>query len=73
MSEKRFYTPTELLKKYPQVADKLRWSRNDLGHLVRTGVIYGERVKGKTIIDEQSFLNAVRFTNSVIESRLIKV
>jgi hypothetical protein len=69
MSKGNLLSIPELKKKYPNHP----FSSNDLGRFLRLHLLEGESNKKYTLIDEKSFLQLVKFRNSVIETKMVPV
>lgn len=73
MPKKNYLTPTELINKYPEVSEKMNWSANDIGYMLRLRVLNGYTTKRKTMIDEESFLGIVNWANTITQDRIVKI
>lgn len=64
-------TAAEILKKYPDLANKLQWNSADLGHFMRCKLVNGyyNRNKRVSMIEEASLLRVVGFINAGMEER----
>lgn len=66
-------TPTELIEKYPQVADKWGWDARFIGNLLSYKVLDGSynRTGKVSLVVEASFLELMTFLNNRIKQRII--
>ncbi len=71
MLEKKYWSPEELIRKYPAVTDKFNWSSRELGLFLRCKLLdgYYDRTKRTALIKEPSFIKLIRYTNGTIEDQ----
>ncbi|WP_343636310.1 hypothetical protein [Fluviicola sp.] len=62
-----FYTPDELVHKYPQVVDDLDWNASKIGVFFNAGLLDGYRdgKEYKALINETSFLELVNYATAI--------
>ena len=63
------------MQKYPELEQKLGWSKSDLGVMLRGKVLggYYSRNKKRSLIDEQSLLMLIAFINKNLEAQKIEL
>lgn len=68
-----YLSPTELIEKYPEVANKFNWSPRELGLFLRCKLLdgYYDRRKRSALIKEPFFIQLVSFVNQSIENQKI--
>ena len=68
-----FLNPDEIMYKYPELEQKLGWSKSDLGVMLRGKVLggYYSRNKKRSLIDEQSLLRLISFINKNLEEQKV--
>ena len=66
-------TPSELIDKYPQVADKWGWDARFIGNLLSYKVLDGSynRTNKVSLVAESSFIELMTFLNNRIKQRVI--
>lgn len=60
--------PTEVLELMPELTNKFNWTKNDLGYLVKLGLVKGTRGKNLTLINVPSLLELIDYKNKLIDS-----
>ena len=70
-----YLNPDEIMNKYPDLEQKLGWSKSDLGVFLRNKVLSGyySRNKKKSLIEEQSLLQLIAFINKNLEAQKINL
>ena len=65
----------EILKKYPDLQNKLQWGINDIGFFLRNKLLRGyySRNQRKSLIDETSMLQLIAFANKNLEDQKVKI
>jgi len=68
-----FLNPDEIFQKYPELEQKLGWSKSDLGVMLRGKVLggYYSRNKKRSLISEQSLLQLISFINKNLEEQKV--
>lgn len=67
MNTKNLYTPKEICDKYPQ----LNFLPQDVGALLRIGVVTGKSSKRQTLIYLESFEELMQYRNKLIDKTKI--
>jgi|GEM_PF-2676259 len=65
----------EILEKYPDLQDRLHWDKKDLGFFLRAKIVRGyyNRNKRQSMIEENSLLLLIAFTNKNLEDQKVKI
>ena len=71
MLEKKYFSPEELITKYPNVTDKFNWTSRELGLFLRCKLLdgYYDRTKRTALIKEPSFIKLIKYTNGAIDDQ----
>jgi hypothetical protein len=70
-----FLTPTEVIEKYPELADKFGWNPKDIGIFFKCRLLLGyfDPSFRKSMIKEESIKRLVHFVNEQLEKQKVKV
>lgn len=70
-----YFTPAELIEKYPDVMEKFHWSPRELGLFLKCKILVGyyDRRKRSALIKESSLIELVQYANQVIEGQKINL
>ena len=73
MSKAAYLSPSELMEKYPEVANHFNWSSREIGLFLKCKLLdgYYDRRKRTALIKESSFINLIRFVNGVIDNQKV--
>lgn len=73
--KKDYLTPTEVLKKYPELHEKFGWTSKDMGMFLRAKLLEGHysHALRKSLIREDSIFRLVRFANEQIDKQKVSL
>ena len=68
-----YLTPTEIFNKYPQLQQKLNWSKRDIGTLIRCHLLVGyhHHTKRVSMTQERSLVELIKFVNESFDETKI--
>lgn len=68
-----FFTPCQILEKYPDLKYKLNWGSREIGILLKIKLLdgYYNRMNRKAYINETSLIELVNYANRLIESKKV--
>ena len=70
-----YFTPAEIIEKFPELKFKHNWTENLIGQLLKANLLAGyyQRSSRMSMIDENSVRELIVFLNSRIESQKIEL
>lgn len=71
---KKYATPSEIINRWPELADKWNWNAQRIGVLILTNVLPGRKIsKTETIVEIEAVKKLVAFINQTKETLCIKM
>lgn len=69
-----FLTPTEVIEKYPEVAQQFGWTAKDIGSFLKSRLLQGHFSPSlrKSLINEASVKKLIAYANEQIENQKVK-
>lgn len=69
-----FLTPTEVIEKYPEVAQQFGWTPKDIGSFLKNRLLQGHYSTSlkRSMIKEESFKRLIAYANEQIENQKVK-
>ena len=71
----QYLSPTEVIKKYPELERKHNWTVSLVGYLLQSNLLKGyyDRAKKTPLVEENSVLQLIRFLNHSIEAQKVSI
>jgi hypothetical protein len=69
-----FLTPTEVIERYPEVAQQFGWTAKDIGSFLKSKLLQGHFSPSmrKSLINEASVIKLIAYANEQIENQKVK-
>ena len=73
-TEKKYFTPSEIINEYPELKHKHYWTPGIIGSMLKCNLLSGyyDRSRRTAVIDIASVLELINFVNNKMESQKIK-